>query len=169
MKLPFATYLSRMLEQRGTAAKLAADSGVIPSQISRIAKGEIIPERDTFNKLVSAMSQRDRNALGVEYLRYHCPDFTDIIINVGDSAENKDRLTKACEKLDLGTREALATILESGSKAPDQLVAWLRSMAAILTPYPSADLALAAEATTAPIVTQPRQPVTYRKPKRTEH
>ena len=167
MKLPFATYLSRMLEQRGTAARLAAESGVIPSQISRIAKGEIIPERDTFNKLVSTMSQQDRNALGVEYLRYHCPDFTDILISVGDSAESKDRLTKACEKLDLGTREALATILESGSKAPDQLVAWLRSMAAILTPSPTgSDLALSAETTTAPPVTETRQPVTYPKPKR---
>lgn len=167
MKLPFATYLSRMLEQRGTAARLASESGVIPSQISRIAKGEIIPERDTFNKLVSAMSQQDRNALGVEYLRYHCPDFTDILISVGDNTESKDRLTKACEKLDLVTREALATILESGSKSPDQLVAWLRSLAAILTPnHHASDLALSAETTTAPIVTTARADVIYPKPSR---
>jgi hypothetical protein len=166
MRHTFATYLSRMLEQRGAAAKLAQDSGVSAPQISRIAKGEIIPERDTFNKLVSAMSPQDRNAIAIEYLRYHCPDFTDILISVGDTAENKDRLTLACEKLDLGTREALATILESGSRAPDQLVAWLRSMSAILAPASAQHLALAAESPTPPPVTEPRQPVTYTKRRR---
>ncbi len=163
MRQTFATYLSRMLEQRGAAAKLAQDSGVSAPQISRIAKGEIIPERDTFNKLVSSMSQQDRNAIAIEYLRYHCPDFTDILISVGDTAESKDRLTLACEKLDLGTREALATILESGSRAPDQLVAWLRSMSAILSPASANHLALVADSASNIEAIPPRKSVSYRK------
>lgn len=137
MKLPFAIYLSRMLETRGAAANLSRDSGVIASQISRIAEGSIIPERDTFNKLVSAMSQEDRNAMGVEYLKYYCPDFTDIQIRVENGAESKDRLTQACAKLDLGTREALATILEGVNRAPEMGTSWLRSMAALFQPSES--------------------------------
>lgn len=164
MKQPFAIYLSRLLEQRGAAAQLARDSGVIASQISRIADGTIIPERDTFNKLVSALSQADRNALAVEYLKYHCPDFTDVEIRVSESA--KDRLTQACAKLDLETREALAILIEGVNRAPEQGSAWLRSMASLFGPAASSDLALAAETPTSPPVTETRQPTVYPKSKR---
>ena len=168
MKSPFSAYLSRLLEKRGAAAELARNSGVVASQISRIAEGTIIPERDTFAKIVSAMSQEDRNAITVEYLRWHRPEGTDIEIIVGDSAGTKDKLTAACEKLDLHTREALATIIEGVNRAPEQGTAWLRNMAALFLPAArEGDIALAAEQPSPPPAPKIREDVIYPKAKGT--
>lgn len=168
MKRAFKTYLIQLLEPRGAAAELARNSGVSPGQISRLAEGDSLPEPATFAKLIAGMSQSDRNAITVAYLKDHRPDLAaEVQIIGGDQSELKDRLTAACEKLDARTRDALAIILDGVNRAPEQGVAWLRSMAALFAPpTPTADLALAAEQTSPSNITTKRHDVIYPKPPR---
>jgi transcriptional regulator with XRE-family HTH domain len=166
MQTSFPLYLDKLLAHRGAAAELARASGVSSSMISRIAEGKVIPEVATFAALLQGLTQADRNALTVEYLLLHRPEIAaEVQVIVGTPEDMKDRLTRACEKLDATTREALATIIEGVNRAPDQGIAWIRSMAALfIPPIPSAELA--AETTLSLPVTEPRVPVRYRKPRR---
>lgn len=134
MERPFKKFLRALLDPRGAAAQLARDSGLTPGHISRLLEGEGLPERDTFAKLLKGLTQADRNALTVEYLKEHRPDLAaEVQILVGDPDALKDRLTQACDKLDHPSRESLAVIIEGGLRAPDQLKAMLRSTASIFS------------------------------------